>query len=313
MAKAMVVLASVLSFFLAGAAGEDWFPGPFIKHPGAPVLAPRGEGFEAAAVFNPAVILEDGVFKMLYRAEDRRGVSRIGLAVSADGIHFSRREQPVLYPTEPYEIWGGCEDPRVVGVGGVYYLTYTAYDGHWAKLCLATSVDLVHWEKHGPIVPWPWSKAGAILPQRIGGEYFMYFGDSSIWLARSPDLLHWEVLPEPVLRPRPGRFDSRGIEPGPPPLLTEHGILLIYNGWDGDITYKVGAVLFSRDDPARVIARTERPLLEPTQDWELKGQVPRVVFASGLVMEDERWYLYYGAADQYIGLAIFGTNIDERE
>ena len=284
---------------------EDWLPGPFVKFSDNPILAPRGEGFESAAAFNPAAILVEGTFYMLYRAEDSRGVSRIGLATSEDGVHFVRRPEPVLYPTEPYEIWGGCEDPRVVEIEDVYYLTYTAFDGHWAKLCLATSTDLVHWEKHGPIIPWPWSKAGAILPERIGGQYIMYFGDSSIWLARSPDLLHWEVLPEPVMHPRPGKFDSRGIEPGPPPLLTEQGILLIYNGWDEDITYRVGAALFSKVDPTRLIARAELPLLVPNEPWELAGRVPRVVFASGLVITGGKWYLYYGGADTYVGLALY--------
>lgn len=305
MVKFVTVVAFILAVSLVGVAVEEnWLPCLFVKFNGNPILSPQGEGFEAAAVFNPAVIMVDGSFFMLYRAEDSRGVSRIGLATSEDGLHFSRRPEPVLYPTEPYEIWGGCEDPRVVEIGEVYYLTYTAYDGHWAKLTLATSTDLMHWEKHGPIIPWPWSKAGAILDRPIGGKYFMYFGDSSIWLAHSQDLLHWEVLPEPVLKPRPGRFDSRGVEPGPPPLFTDQGILLIYNGWNEDITYKVGAVLFSSDDPTQVIARTENPILEPTEHWELEGHVPRVVFASGLVVSEGHWYLYYGGADERIGVAI---------
>jgi len=367
LARAAAVSVLTLTLFLLGAAGDDWLPGPFVKFSSNPILGPQGEGFESAAVLNPAVIRVDGTFYMLYRAEDGRGASRIGLATSEDGLRFSRRPEPVLYPTEPYEIWGGCEDPRVVEIDGVYYLTYTAYDGHWAKLSLATSLDLVNWEKHGPIIPWPWSKAGAILAWGIGGEYIMYFGDSSIWLARSPDLLHWEVLPEPVMRPRPGLFDSRGIEPGPPPILTDQGILLIYNGWDDHITYtwiredpgfiytiffrssstrspltslswafteagscpkgrfrvpvfekprnhltrftepgyKVGAVLFSWDDPTRVITRAEAPILEPTEGWELQGRVPRVVFASGLVISEGRWHLYYGGADERVGVAIY--------
>jgi len=264
----------------------------------------QGDGFEAMAVFNPTVIVEDGIFYMLYRAEDRKGVSRIGLAESADGINFVRRSEPVLSPTERYEIWGGCEDPRVVKIEDTYYLTYTAYNGWRAKLALATSTDLVHWEKHGVIIPWPWSKAGAIVPQRINGEYVMYFGDSSIWIAYSDDLINWDVVNEPVMKTRPDHFDSRGIEPGPIPIMTEQGILLIYNGWNDNITYKVGAVLFSKDDPTRVLKRFDQPILEPTEVSELQGQVPNVVFASGLVQHEDVWYLYYGGADNCIGLAI---------
>ena len=280
-----------------------WAPGPFTKHEGNPIMEPQGDGFEAFAVYNPAVVVEDGTFYMLYRAEGRKGVSRIGLAQSEDGIDFVRHAGPVLSPTEDYEIWGGCEDPRVVKIDGVYYMTYTAFDGWWAKLALATSEDLIHWEKHGVIVPWPWSKSGAIIPQKVDNRYVMYFGDTSIWVAYSDDLLKWEVVNEPVLRPRSGYFDSRGIEPGPPPIVTDQGFLLIYNGWDDNITYKVGAVLFSKDDPTRVLARAERPFLEPTEASELQGQVPNVVFASALVEHEGVWYLYYGAADKSISVA----------
>lgn len=281
-----------------------WAPGPFAKHEDNPIMEPQGDGFEAMAVFNPTVIVEDGIFYMLYRAEDRKGVSRIGLAESGDGINFVRRPEPVLSPTERYEIWGGCEDPRVVRIEDTYYLTYTAYDGWRAKLALATSTDLVHWEKHGVIIPWPWSKAGAIVPWRINGRYVMYFGDSSIWIAYSDDLIDWDVVNEPVMKIRPDHFDSRGIEPGPIPIMTEQGILLIYNGWNDNITYKVGAVLFSVDDPTRVLKRLDQPILEPTEVSELQGQVPNVVFASSLVQHEGVLYLYYGGADSCIGVAI---------
>ena len=281
----------------------DWVPGPFTKYEDNPIMGPQGDGFEAMAVFNPTVIVEDGIFYMLYRAEDRKGVSRIGLAESEDGINFVRRSEPVLSPTEKYEFWGGCEDPRVVKIEDTYYLTYTAYNGWRAKLALATSTDLIHWEKHGVIIPWPWSKAGAIVPQRINGRYVMYFGDSSIWIAYSDDLINWDVVDEPVMKTRPDHFDSRGIEPGPIPIMTEQGILLIYNGWNDNITYKVGAVLFSKDDPTRILKRLDQPILEPTEVSELHGQVPNVVFASGLVQHEGVWYLYYGGADNCIGVA----------
>ncbi len=282
----------------------EWPPGPFAKYEDNPIMEPQGDGFEAMAVFNPTVIVEDGIFYMLYRAEDRKGVSRIGLAESEDGINFVRRPEPVLSPTERYEIWGGCEDPRVVKIEDTYYLTYTAYDGWRAKLALATSTDLVHWEKHGVIIPWPWSKAGAIVPWKINGRYVMYFGDSSIWIAYSDDLINWDVVNEPVMKTRPDHFDSRGIEPGPIPIITEQGILLIYNGWNDNITYKVGAVLFSVDDPTRVLKRLDQPILEPTEVSELQGQVANVVFASSLVQYEGVLYLYYGGADSCIGVAV---------
>jgi predicted GH43/DUF377 family glycosyl hydrolase len=312
------------------------FPfGSFVKHESNPILSPRGEGWESKDVFNPAAVVKDGKVYLLYRAEDRTGMgkwngtSRIGLAVSEDGIRFERHPEPVLIPTEPYEADGGCEDPRVIQIGDTYYMTYTAYDGKNARMCLATSKDLFNWEKHGIVFPgWEgdqareWSKAGAILPEKINGKYVMYFGDSCIWIAYSDDAIHWEPVKEPVLRPRenPDDFDSLLVEPGPQPLLTEEGILLIYNGarklsesgrsGTGNIhafpvRYEAGQVLFSRENPAQVIRRTESSFFAPESQAEREGQVDNVVFLEGLVEFKGAWYLYYGMADSRIGVAIY--------
>jgi predicted GH43/DUF377 family glycosyl hydrolase len=202
----------------------------FKKYENNPILSP-GDGFESHGVFNPTVIMVNDTIYMFYRAQDEHGTSSIGLAKSVDGIHFERNSEPLIVPEYDYELPGGCEDPRIVKVTDTYYLTYTAYDGDTARLALATSKDLVQWEKHGPILPsFGWTKAGAILPEKIDGRYVMYFGDSNMWIAWSTDLIHWEVIDEPVLRPRKGYFDGGIVEPGPPPMLTEDGILLIYNG-----------------------------------------------------------------------------------
>ncbi|HIH97332.1 MAG TPA: glycosidase, partial [Thermoplasmata archaeon] len=105
--------------------------GGFEKYEGNPILSPQGTGFEAKATFNPAVILVDGTFYMFYRAEDWtgegkwNGQSTLGLARSKDGIKFWRRSEPVIVPSQSYEIPGGCEDPRIVKIDGTYYLTYT--------------------------------------------------------------------------------------------------------------------------------------------------------------------------------------------
>lgn len=108
-----------------------------------------------------------------------------------------------------------------------------------------------------------------------------------------------------MLRPRKGYFDSRLVEPGPPPIVTADGILLIYSGADDSNRYSVGWVLFSKDDPTRVMARADQPILEPTESWEKYGQVYNVTLAEGLVKKGDTWYLYYGAADTYVGVATF--------
>lgn len=284
---------------------------------GRPVLSPRGEGFEAKGVFNPAVVKVKGGFVMLYRAQDRKGISRIGYATSADGVTFKREPAPVLSPEAEYEHGGGVEDPRLVEIGGTYYLTYTAYNGKDAQLALATSRDLRRWERKGVILPaykgrWNvhWTKAGAIVPQAIDGKYWMFFMADArdkrdqMGIAYSTDLTTWhEALDHPILPRREGRFDSRVVEPGPPPVLTDEGILLLYNGADDRLVYRVGWALFDRRDPTRVLARSENSLFEPAEAWEREGQVPNVVFAEGLVVEPTRWLVYYGGADTHIGVA----------
>jgi beta-1,2-mannosidase len=292
--------------------------GPWSRlHGGEPVLAPQGTGFEAAGVFNPAVVRDGDRYVMLYRAQDAKGTSRLGIATARDGIHFVRESEPVLTPEADYERGGGVEDPRLVKIGATFYLTYTAYDGHNAQLALATSADLRRWERRGVIMPantgrWnvKWTKAGAILAETVRGRYWMYYmadareGSDQMGVAWSTDLRQWtEALDAPVLGRRPGRFDSRVVEPGPPPVLTPEGILLVYNGADDRLVYRTGWVLFDREDPTRVLARSDQPIFEPERGWELAGQVPNVVFVEGLVREGSRWLFYYGGADKHIGVA----------
>jgi len=299
--------------------------GAWVRVTNDPIVSPRGSGFESAGTFNPAVVKHNGEFVMLYRAQDEQGRSSLGFASSRDGVHFHRRPAPVMSGEEPYEKGGGVEDPRLTKIGNLYYLTYTGYnnvDGvgpkhQDAQLCQATSSDLIHWKRHGVIMPayhgeWNvgWTKSGAILPKKINGKYWMYYlGDaakqgSQMGVAFSTDLEHWtDALDHPILSSRPGMFDSQVVEPGPPPILTGKGILLIYNGADDKLVYRTGWVLFDKKDPTRVLSRSEEPLFVPVEEWEKVGQVPNVVFVEGLVREGKRWHLYYGSADKYVGVA----------
>src|SRR5258708_38738878 len=102
---------------------EKWGFGPWQRASDAPILSPQGAAWESAGTFNPAVIQHNGKFVMLYRAQDTAGTSRLGYAESSDGIHFTRRTEPVLSPETTYEKDGGVEDPRLQQIGGTYYLT----------------------------------------------------------------------------------------------------------------------------------------------------------------------------------------------
>ncbi len=338
-----------------------WTLEPFVKQDSVnPVLQPdpatvfscpvRKEKvkWEEKDVFNPAAVVRNDTVYLLYRAEDvvgkHAGTSRLGLAVSTDGLHFTRQRQPVFYPDndfmKKYEWEGGCEDPRVVeSEEGRYILTYTAYDGKTARLCVASSPDLRKWQKHGLAFSTAyggkyqdmWSKSGAIVcrPEgsrvvatKINGKYWMYWGDTDIFVATSPDLIHWTPLETPegkplaAFGPRPGKFDSRLVEPGPYALLTGKGILLLYNsmnldkGTEGHFaalpggTYTAGQILLDADDPTKVVKRTDAYFLKPDRPYELTGQVNKVVFLEGLVNFKNQWYLYYGTADSKIAVAV---------
>ena len=282
-----------------------------------PILSPEGTSWQSAGTFNPAVVPHNGKSVMLYRAQDKNGTSRLGYAASSDGLHFTRRPEPVLSPETDYEKDGGVEDPRLVKFGDMYYLTYTGYNKKDAQLCLATSRDLVHWERKGVILPaykgnWNvgWTKSGAIVSEKIQGKYWMYFLGTSadktdqMGLAYSTDLIHWaEATQTPVLPRRPGQFDSRVVEPGPPPIITKDGIVLIYNAADDKLVYRTAVAVFDPHDPSKLLSRSDRPIFAPEKEWEKVGQVPNVVFVEGMVHQGSRYLLYYGAADKYIGVA----------
>ena len=357
------------------APADPWTLGPFERQDGV-ILGPQPDlrfrcpiagdeiAWAAKDVFNPGAVVLDGMVHLLFRAEDHdgpfAGTSRLGLAVSDDGVTFAPEPEPVLFPTDdPWRAleWpGGCEDPRVVASpDGDFVCLYTAFDGRTGVLCVATSRDLRTWTKHGPAFGGTahegrWSKSGAVVTHVVDGALVAAAArrvGSGCTGARAPasprprttsstgspsrstpppivriEMTHdgsWLVhrLPgqpalRPILVPRPGRFDSLLVEPGPPALATDDGILLIYNGANhprrGDPTlppraYQPGQVLFDRHEPGSPLARTTEPFLRPTELAERLGQVDDVCFAQALVLHDGRWLLYYGMADAKIGLA----------
>ncbi|HEY6978846.1 MAG TPA: glycoside hydrolase family 130 protein [Chitinophagaceae bacterium] len=316
--------------------------------------------WEQKDVFNPAVAVRMDTLFLLYRAQDKigkpDGTSRIGLAWSIDGEHFTRLHAPVLYPDndryKKYEWQGGCEDPRLVEDSlGTYYMTYTAYEGKTARLFVATSTDLRHWTKHGSAFEKAyngkymnaWSKSGSIVSSyvngkivatKINGKYWMYWGDKYIWAAISDDLLNWMPVETTtsekqsfdsvyanfniaslkiVVPTRRGKFDNNLVEPGPPAMLTDKGIVLLYNGRNvpkyGDTslaegTYAASEVLLDKSNPLKIIDRMNTWFIKPEKSYEILGQVNNVCFIEGLAQFKNRWWLYYGTADSKIAVAV---------
>jgi predicted GH43/DUF377 family glycosyl hydrolase len=336
---------------------HDWVLFPFAKTDSAnpiltadtmsvfncPVLM-RPVKWEAKDVFNPAALVRNDTVFLLYRAEDsigkHGGTSRIGLAFSTDGLRFTKYPTPVLFPAnddqKKYEWDGGCEDPRVVqDEGGIYFLTYTAYDGDKARLFVTSSTNLRHWTKHGPAFSVAyggkylntWSKSGSIVcnyhdgkavAAKINGKYWMYWGDTNIFLATSEDLVHWIPVETAdgkllvVFGPRKGKFDSDLVEPGPPAMITGKGIILLYNSRNvpskGDTslaegTYAPSQILLDKNDPSKVLKRMDSYFMKPEKPYEINGQVNRVCFIEGLVQFKGKWFLYYGTADSKIAVA----------
>lgn len=304
--------------------------------------------WESNDTFNPGAAIKDGKVVLLYRSEDKSGIaigertSRLGYAESSDGLHFTRGTTPVLFPgvdsQKEYEWPGGCEDPRVaVTEEGTYVVFYTQWNRKVPRLGVATSKDLKTWTKHGPIFQHASGgvfnephksasivttvKAGKQVIAKLAGKYTMYWGELGVFLATSDDLVNWQPLldesgkPKALISPRDGYFDSDLTECGPPAVLTEAGILLLYNGKNnptkGDSrftpnSYCGGQVLFDKADPTKPIARLDAPFFRPMEPFEKSGQyVNGTVFMEGLVFFQQKWFLYYGCADSRVAVAVY--------
>ncbi|MGQ9554379.1 MAG: glycoside hydrolase family 130 protein [Anaerolineae bacterium] len=274
------------------------------RYPGNPVLEPKPEHrWEARSVFNAAVIRASGLYHMYYRAVDPSLISSIGYAVSTDGLRWLRLDAPILTPQEPFEE-RGVEDPRVTQLEGNYYLAYTGYSKQGTRVGLARSSNLISWERMGIILPDENNKDVALFPERVRGRYaLLHRRPPHIWIAYSDDLIHWNSH-QILMRTRPGKWDSWRIGAGGPPIYNEYGWILIYHGVDERRTYRLGIAVLDLDDPTRIIYRQDTPILEPAEGWELYGDVPNVVFSCGQVEANSDIFVYYGAADSVIGVAI---------
>lgn len=305
--------------------------------------------WEESDVFNPAAVVKDNKICILYRAEDNsaqgigKRTSRIALAESKDGIKIKKFSSPVLFPDDNNKIYewpGGCEDPRVaVTEEGLYVMFYTSWDRHVARLCVATSKDLIKWDKFGPVFKNAlngkylnlWSKAASILTEiknnrlvisKVNNQYFMYWGEYKTHAAVSDNLTDWTPLEDEdgkllvLADTRKGFFDSDLVECGPPAVKTKDGIVLLYNGKnktnnDRDFrfnpgTYSAGQMLFDLNNPCKLLQRSDVPFFRPMEDFEKSGQyTDGTVFIEGLVYFKNKWFLYYGCADSKVGVAVY--------
>lgn len=275
------------------------------RHPSSPILKPNPlSEWEALNVLNPGVIHHNGLFHMFYRAQGVDYVSRIGYAVSADGVHFNRLGGPILSPQGEWET-RGVEDPRITYLAdeGRFIMAYTAYSPLGITPMFAESTNLITWRRIGPLVEGEDNKDHVLFPRKIGGRYVSFHRrPPAMWIAYSDDLRQWGDF-RVVMEPRPGNWDCSRVGAGGVPIETEGGWLVLYHGYDDEIVYRFGACLLDLEDPTRVIARPRDFIMQPEEVWEFKGDVPHAIFSAANPVVDGTVYVYYGGADRVIGLA----------
>ena len=278
-----------------------------------PILSPKpAHKWEATAVFNTAAIYDNGLVHLIYRATDitsngRDGeyINSFGYAVSKDGVNFDRLTRPILVNDIPQEA-RGPEDPRIVKIGETFYMMYTGYGGRFGgdyRISLATSKNLINWQRHGIMLDEA-NKDASLFPEKIDGKYLMFHRrPPDIWLADSDDLKTWDNHRLVMSALPNSTWENEKIGIAGPPIKRDDGWLLIYHGVSKDHRYSLGIALLDLDNPTKVIARQAEPILEPELDWEVNGYVPNVVFSCGQVVIGDELFVYYGGADTAIGVA----------
>lgn len=236
-------------------------------------------------------------------------ISHFRVARSRDGLTFTIDETPSVWPADPLERWG-IEDPRITRLGDRYHIAYSAVSERGVAVGRLTTTDFVSFRREGLILA-PTNKDVAVFPAAINGKYYMLhrpvpegIGQPEMWLAESPDLEHWGNH-RFLMGLREGKWDSARIGAGCVPIQTEAGWLILYHGADRTHRYCMGAALLDLQDPGRVIARMEEPLIVPEVEYETSGFFHSVIFACGAIRRGEQVMMYYGASDDSMACASF--------
>ena len=306
-----------------------------------PLMSPsKGHYWESEAVFNPGAFVYNGKVHLFYRAMGTDGISRIGYAVSEDGVHFDRLPDPVfdrgagfllskgkrVYAPLSYDTtthpsgggWGGCEDPRVLIMDNKVYMHFIAFEGWHSIRTALTSLSLADfnagiWNWSEPLFlspPDETQKNWVLFPEKIGGKYAILHSIAPyIQIAFVDDLKTFDgthfIQGSSRSGGRPQHWDKMVRGAGAPPLRTEKGWLLLYHAMNPEepsVGYKVGAMLLDLEDPTKVLYRSNTPILE-AQEWYEHDAKPNVVYASGAVIFGEDLIVYYGGGDKHVGAA----------
>ena len=318
----------------------------FKRYVGNPILKPNPNNqCENLCVLNPAVVFDDKTnkFVMVYRAggDEIKHNIRLGLATSDDGYNFVRQSDEPIFDVDENDADGGCvEDPRIVNIDGMYYMTYAsrayAPGRYWLPheekekeasawkrphadsepwflrtnetiSYLAATKDFIKYRRLGRITDAREDDRDVVIfPRKIDGKFYMISRpvineDRSMWISASDDLMEWRTREKLYSGIEP--WESGRIGAGCPPIETDEGWLLIYHGVNKeDKCYRVGLMLLDKNDPKKIIARSRNFVLEPTTDYEKSGLYQGCVFPTGAVVKDGTIYVYYGCADKYVSL-----------
>jgi predicted GH43/DUF377 family glycosyl hydrolase len=288
-----------------------------------PILVPNQNlAWQANAVFNPTTLYLGRKIHILYRAMSKDNTSVVGYASTKDGVHIVENlDYPIYTPRENFERKGvpggnsGCEDPRVTIIGDRIYMCYTAYNGIQVPQVALTSISKTNfldkvwnWEK--PILitrDGVDDKDACIHPEKVKGQYFLFHRVNHMIVGDFGSTLQFKERNNfrniPIIKRRPGMWDSQKVGIAATPTKTKYGWILLYHGIADDATYRVGAALLDLKDPTIVLARSTYPVFEPQEKYEKEGQIKNVVFPCGAIVRDDDIIIYYGGADSVINVA----------
>jgi len=290
----------------------------FARHSTNPIIQARDLPYQANAVFNAAATRCGDDTLLLLRVEDRRGLSHLTVARSRDGVTNWRIDARPTLPADPEnypeEIWG-IEDPRITRIDelDLWAVVYTAYSRGGPLVSLATTRDFNAFERKGVVMP-PEDKDAALFPARFNGRWAMLHRPvpgfagvgAHIWISFSPDIKHWGDHQILLTARKGGWWDANKVGLSPPPLRTEKGWLILYHGVRNTASgciYRLGLALLDLEDPTRLLARADEWVFGPEEVYETVGDVDKVVFPCGWLVEGDDVRMYYGGADKCIALA----------
>lgn len=292
---------------------------PRENRPGCVGLPRLGSGGEVVIDWVREEELDQSDSRVVSRKDDNlqrlTSISHLQVFRSRDGRSAEWEPGPKFFPESSVEEYG-MEDPRITEIDGKHWITYVAVSRYGAATALASTEKFEMIERHG-LIYYPENKDVVLFPHKVKGQYVSLhrpnpnarFGRPQIWLARSPDLLHWGQHER--LYSGCADWENDRVGAGAPPIEIDEGWLEIYHGSrrstriDEVGAYSAGVLLLDRDDPTRILKRSHGPIMQPTADFERTGFVPDVVFPTALIECGDSLQVYYGAADACIGVVEF--------